>query len=617
MNPARALPPILAAIATAAICALPWLAPSLGSAFDGLDLALAGAVTAAALLATIFAAIRRSPSTGFTPESWVWVTPTLTLLGVVPIAVAWRSGRSNGAFLAGALPYSDAGDYLQGALKLLRDGVLEPWSCRRPLNASLLAARLALVNLSPERALVLQALLLAVSATLGARAVALDYGRRAGLAVGAGVMVFGAIYTPTSLSESLGLTLGSLALATLWHGARVGSAWMLGAGLGVLTVGLNARAGPFFALGTILLWALWDGRARLRRFLATLVASVGAIGAAFWFNRALVTWHGGAAAGLHGNFAYTLWGLAHGGIPWDRAMTQHPEVLAMNDAEASAYLYHLARAHIVSHPTGLAQGLWVNVHELIAMIVDPLTGGALTSRPVAQTAVFLAILAPSLYGCRRVLRAAPDDTALRMALAASLGLALSVPVIFLDGRVRVFAAGFPLGAAALVACLAARRGGRLGAASTHREASSAPLLLFAALVIGAVALPKLGRRQVSLASASCPAGEAPFALWTAGAPLRRRIVSGGAAVQGQSVPRDTLHARIARDPNLGFTQLDDQLRALRVGDVVIAGLDLRASRLEYYVFPSSLRVPQRDVVRGCAERPAREFRQLRRVRRLR
>lgn len=617
MNPWRALSPIFAAAVTALLCAIPWIAPGVGTAFDGLDLALAGGVTAVGLVATLIASARRRPSRGFTPESWVWVTPLLTLLAVVPIAVAWRSGRSNGAFLAGVIPYSDAGDYLQGAYRLLHEGALEPWSSRRPLNSALLAARLVLVRHSPERALVLQALLLAFSSALGARAVALDHGRRAGITVGAGVMIFGAIYTPTSLSESLGLTLGSLALAALWHASRTASAWAFGAGLGALTVALNARAGPFFALPTLLLWGLWRARGSLRGFVSTLVASLSSIAAAFAFNRALIAVHHGNTSGLHGNFSYSLWGLAHGGVPWDRALTAHPEVLAMGDAEAASHLYNLAARQILEHPGALLTGLWVNVLELVAMVIDPLTGDATSESPFAQTAIFAALVAGALFAVRRVLRSRPDDDALRMSLAAVLGLALSVPVIFLDGRVRVFAAGFPLAVAAIVATVAARRGDAVGPVSAHREAAKAPVALLAMLVIAAMVLPRLGRRHDSVNPTTCRSGEATFALATFGSPLRRRIVAGGTGVLGESVPLETLHARIARDPNLGFTQLDDQLRALREGDLVIAGLDLLSSRFEYFVFPAGTRVRRGAVVSGCAERPAREFRQFRRVRRLR
>ncbi|MFO0629819.1 MAG: hypothetical protein U0325_29885 [Polyangiales bacterium] len=617
MSVVRALSQLLAPLLAALLCALPWLAPSLGSTFDGLDLALPGVVTAAGLVATLWAAARSDAPRPFDPLRWSVTLPLLTLIAVVPIVVAWRSARSNGTFLAGVIPYSDAGDYVQGALKLLAGGALEPWSCRRPLNAALLATRLAAVDLSVERALVLQALLLAVAATLGARAVALDRGHRAGLTVGAGVMIFGAIYTPTTLSEALGLTLGALALALLWHAARTRIAWHHGLGMAALTVALNARSGPFFALATLLAWTLWDGRRARGEALARGGAAVAGVALAFGYNRALLAVHHGAAAGMHGNFSYTLWGLASGGLTWDQAYVRYPEVLGMTDPQAAAFLYDRAFEAMRAHPTDLLRGLWANVYALVSMVIGPLTSGRLQARPALATALFVALLSPAAWFTRRALQRRPDDPTLRLTLAATLGLALSVPVIFLDGLVRVFAAGFPLAVAFVVAVAAARRGGPGADASVHREAMRAPAALFAALLTLAVVAPRVARRHPSAQTPTCGPGERPFALWTEGRPLWRRIVEGGWAASEGRVPVDTLHARIARDPNLGFTALDTQLWGLGPGDTVYAGLDLRAGALEYFVFPRGMAPSPRRVVRGCAARPSREFRQFRRVRRWR
>lgn len=614
----NAIAPWIAPVLTALVCALPWVAPSLGASLDGLELALPGAVVGVALLATIHASVRRSPQRGFDGAAWSLVLPTLTLLAVVPITVAWTSARSHGAFLAGALPYSDAGDYVQGAFKLLGEGALDPWNCRRPLNAAFLAARLVVVGHSVERALVLQALLLALGATLAGRAAALDLGRRAGFAVAAAVMVFGAIYTPTTLSESLGLTLGALALALLWHAARTGLPAALAVGFFALTVALNARSGPFFTLGTLLLWAVLDARRRgLRAALLAGAAALGGVALAFGFNTLLLRVHGGVVAGMHGNFSYTLYGLARGGIPWDRAVAEHPAVSRMSESDAAQYLYARAMEQIRAHPTGLLWGLVVNVHELVEMIVDPLTADRLGDHDALKWVVFAALLAPAIVLCRKALRARPGDAALRMSLAAAAGLALSVPVIFLDGRVRVFAAGFPLGVASIVAVIAALRGTRDADGDVHRAAARAPLGVFAALLLAAVVVPRVAREHPRPAAVPCADGEDRIALWTPGRPLARTITAGGGPSVGQRVPEATLDGRIGRDPNLGFTQLDAQLRALAPGDTAVAALDLVSGRFEYYVFSPEVPLPRREVVSGCAERPAENIRQFRRVTRAR
>ena len=106
------------------------------------------------------------------------------------------------------------------AYLLEMQGSLDSWNCRRPLNALLLAVRLSIMGDDLRGALILQAALLGFSCFLLAWTLAKDYG------LGPSMLIFSILYSiswefiPSTQSEALGITLGSLATTILWSAAR-------------------------------------------------------------------------------------------------------------------------------------------------------------------------------------------------------------------------------------------------------------------------------------------------------------------------------------------------------------------------------------------------------------
>lgn len=585
---------IAVSVLASLLLSLAFMAPSLGASMAPLPLALPAVVAAIGVIATMVGvARRRAPIAGPDP---IWAFPLAVGLSVVPLMAMWSSAATNGIVVGGLLPFSDAGDYLQGAERLLALGSLDGWNSRRPLNAALLAVRMWLGDQDLQRALALQAALFAACVTFASRALARDFGFVAASALLGGVTVFASIFLATTMSESLGLSLGCLALATLWHAARSRDTAHLAAGLAILTVGLQARAGPFMLLPALLVWTWLDARklnlvARLER---TALAATGVI-AGFAYNAVLLRAHHGVAGGAQSNFSYTLYGLATGGLGWERAAHDFPAIATMSEADSARFVYARAWGLMGEHPLLFVKGLVANVGAVAATLGTPLLEG----HPAGQWCALAVIVAGMLLVARAALRRRPDDAALRMVYAAAIGLAASVPVIYIDGRERVFAAGFPLGIASIVATLAALRPSLPMASPEDAKLDArAPIGLTACLLVAALLVPRASITAPS--PPRCPAGENAVTLWLPPRAPHLDVVAGDGVATLPSMPRVTLRRGVAHDPNLGDNNLGAPLTDVPEGTRIWAAFDLVSKRLEYWELPASR--PAASLVSGCARR---------------
>ncbi len=594
---------VVAALALAssgsALLALPSVARSFG--------AVTSLTPAVSMALAICVAVARKNAGARPVEALVGAA--LTFAASVCIAegalhAAWSLAPSHGALIGGRIPYSDASDYLSGAERLLRHGRLDEFTSRRPLNVSLLAARIALTGGSAVGALHLQALLLAASTWLAAREIAVDLGWSRAAVVAFGALAFGVVFVPTTLSESLGVTLGALALATLWGAAREPSAWRLAASGVLLAAGLWARSGPMFALVTVAAWAAWRCRGEGARGMAVAAAAfVGGAGGGAGLARVLLRVHHGLTDGAQANAAYTFYGLAHGGQGWELAWHDHPEIATLGDVRAAAWVRRLTVEHIAAHPGDLALGLARNVQCLARTC----TGEALRAHPVAEGLLFGAIVAALVAWTVRRWRATRGAPQLALGVAVTVGAALSVPVVYMDGGDRVFAVAVPsmLAFAALLlpVPLGARR---------ERPTVAAPMLGFAMLIAAMVA-PRLARvHPTPTPPMDCAAGEVPVDVDAATAPLRVAI---GLRPGGLGVPLAEFRPRIAYVPYLGTNGLAAALGTLPAVTDVSGLFDDRAATLVYLVAPAGV-VPTRGRFRACTRAFGGGARPLRQVTRI-
>ena len=362
------------------------------------------------------------------------VAAPLTLSAAVlaflaPLVASWERGYRAYFSLAGLVPWSDAGGYYRGAIGLLFDNDLDDWSARRPLATAFLAVRMAVTGLDLRLALVLQAVALGVACYLAARAVARDLGPAAGLALFAALFGFAAFGIESAMTEPVGVTLGALAFAALWNAVRARNASLAAAGVFLLTLALNARAGPFFVLVALVAWFARflrrDGAVVDRRALAL---GVGAVLGGFAANGLLIVALHGGIANSNGSFSYTLYGLATGNRSWTAAVTDYPELATMTDTERNRFVFRRALEQIREEPGQLALGLWrsgsdhleASYNVVMAPLDSRLARGLLGSAAVTLAGIFVAVrwrssgrralLGPALFGA--VLLAIPTLTQL-------------------------------------------------------------------------------------------------------------------------------------------------------------------------------------------------------------
>jgi hypothetical protein len=275
----------------------------------------------------------------------------------------WETGQRRFFTIGGIVPWSDAQAYFVGAERVLFDGKLDGFNSVRPLNTVYLAVRLAITGLDLRSALVIQAIMLGVASYLAARAVARDLGPLAGFALFMVVYGFAAFHVESTLTETLGVTLGCLAFAVLWRAVREKSVALATGGLFLLAVGLVTRAGAFAVLAIVPAWFAWYLRGDARVNLRALALGVAAVAAAFATNYIVILSLNGDTRAPNSNFGYVAYGLATGYPGWDathpawtRAYSDFPVQMARRSlTERGQFAGDRAREEIRSHPVRFAK----------------------------------------------------------------------------------------------------------------------------------------------------------------------------------------------------------------------------------------------------------------------
>ncbi|MDE0840198.1 MAG: hypothetical protein OSB41_14245, partial [Kiritimatiellae bacterium] len=302
--------------------------------------------------AGLFLALARSPK-------WL-TTPALLCFSVLFCALIlsglWASGVSDHSMLAGFFPHSDSFSYVDGSLQLRLHGELTSRTSRRPISPGLWAVLQSLSGGSLRGILAAMAFLCACGLVVPVREMIRSHGYVIGFLMFVGLQFFYRRFIGTALSEHAGLLLGCVAFAALWRGVQTRKLMTLCAGLFVLSLALNARAGAFFTVPALVLWVGWAWRGSLRFSWRSAVVASAAAGLGFGLNAMLLHIEGTPGAAM-GNFSYTLYGLVHGG-DWTQVIDHYPEVRALPELERYSFTYDKAMAQIKAHPFSLVSGAW-------------------------------------------------------------------------------------------------------------------------------------------------------------------------------------------------------------------------------------------------------------------
>jgi hypothetical protein len=364
-------------------------------------------------------------------EKWgipLAVTLGLPLCGFL-LAAKWQGMTSSDVILAGLLPNSDAAGYFAGALHFLQQGGLSPWTTRRPLSVLHLAG---LLDIGGSLHLALITLGISVAAAIAMVIAAIGRNKGLGLAAGTGAVLI-PFYFPTLgsvMSENVGLTLGLCGFALMWTAISGRDRSKLFAlGLGIMALGLAARAGAMFVLPVSVFFAGWQFRGESRFSLTAAGLSLLAVALAFSINWALLSLYGAEGGGGFSNFAFTLYGLVSGGHDWTWVYQQFPKLYALPEGEQAREVYHLALAHLAAHPVDLLSGILRRYNDFIF--------NARWYRIEGIGGLRYALTAIAVAGLVHIVRR--RDTHASFILAGTIGTLLSVPFLG-DGGVRVHAA---------------------------------------------------------------------------------------------------------------------------------------------------------------------------------
>ena len=170
----------------------------------------------------------------------------------------WTLGyEGRNAVFGGILPWSDSGDFLSDALRLVHGERFTPGSSRRPLFVALLASLLKLGGGDLRFALAVLAVVDAFSIALPAIEVWRTHGWKSALIVYLILIFFLRRWTGFVQTEHFGLPMGAVGFALLWraHASRENAPEAYRSAIGAaifgvfaLSLGLFARAGCFFVL---------------------------------------------------------------------------------------------------------------------------------------------------------------------------------------------------------------------------------------------------------------------------------------------------------------------------------------------------------------------------------
>ncbi len=350
----------------------------------------------------------------------------LPLLFAIPLIFTWSFAVNGRGVLGGLLPWSDALSYFRGGMEFWNEGAIDLWNQRRPLNAPWNAVRLALADADLRVALIMNATAVALLTGLAARVMRRQLGHAAGIAFIAVVFANVSSQIQKFMSESNAWLLALFAWSLLWLGAEKRHPLLFGLGMAFLSLGLNARAGPFLVIPALILWALiFRGSAGFRLPLAALAGSLVGFALPEIYAGA---WSNGEGQRF-GNFAHTLYGIAVGSN-WAQIFVDHPE------AQTYDAIYKAAFVAIREDPGVFVRSLSQRGFGFLGTLSDFF--------PVAKLWQLWPLLLP-------VLRY--RDPATAMVGFGVLGILASSPILYPDGGARVYAGAGPLFAAwAAVSC---------------------------------------------------------------------------------------------------------------------------------------------------------------------
>jgi hypothetical protein len=276
---------------------------------------------------------------------------------VLPIAGLWASGQSEQYLLGGIIPFSDARFYFTDSHRLSEGSVFFTGAARRPLFTTMLTSIQWLTGQNLYVTIAALTLILGYTIYFAVYEFRSREGAIAGTAFLVLLYCYARMLLGKTLSEFAGLPLGLLSLVFFMQGVNRKQLKTILAGLFLLSLGLNARAGAFFILPVIVIWVGWYFREKRPFHWRSFILACGVVALGFIINLAAFNIYSSSESAPFGNFSFTIYGLARGGLGWTQIFTEHPETWDMPTAEQSRYVYSLTLDIIQRKPMNLVNGI--------------------------------------------------------------------------------------------------------------------------------------------------------------------------------------------------------------------------------------------------------------------
>lgn len=405
----------------------------------------------------------------------VWVS-------LLPALGSWANVDSIARPVGGLIPLSDSKAYYEGAEQLIQTGEFGSWNQRRPLNVSLLSARLLLGFHNFQYAILLQSVIFGVAIFFLTFIIWRAYGALSASLVFLLNFAFAAHYLPTTLSESLGISLGLLSLAFFLLSFQLRKDSLYHLGVFVITLALLARAGTVFVIPLMILYAgklfSINGKYNYKQLLIASGAAIFAIIISYLLN----VLYGDGAPGVQGNSHYIIYKLAVGGDSWKQIYVDFPEIRGVAQGELASFSLSKALEAFLNKPEvivieyfrllftdslGFLKGLFhsymyssysLHVSEGIQRISNVSAEYAEVIKNSLIIGIAISILLLIAFGLFRVILYLRHTELFHFIIIALLGTFISLPFLFNIAGVRVFAVIIPfLTLLPMMAALAVRR----------------------------------------------------------------------------------------------------------------------------------------------------------------
>ncbi|MGE0470217.1 MAG: hypothetical protein AB7L09_06965 [Nitrospira sp.] len=348
----------------------------------------------------------------------------------------WSGEESIGLAVAGSYQISDSMMYWLCANSLLDTGnfghplTTGEWCQRRAIYPTFLSGIALVAQRNIFATLLVQAFITATAIYLVVRRGINFVGAIGALLCGVLLFIYATVdLFPMTMTENAGLVFGCVGVTLLLQASEHRAVSWMAAGIAMISIALNARAGAFFILPFLVLWAgitAWLSGENVWKWVG--VASIATI-TGFMLQAILVFTVGGSPGSAHGNFSYVLYGLSVGGKGWQQVLIDHPE-LSGSDALMSETIYGFAWQNLTKQPELFLHGLQKNISYF--MSAGTYGFERLGAWSIFCKACWWLAWVPMVINRR-------NPSYLLVALC-SLGAVLSAPILLGDGGPRIFAA---------------------------------------------------------------------------------------------------------------------------------------------------------------------------------